>query len=271
MSMSQFNQWLRSAGVQKLDRGYALPCEGKVIRAAGGASDPGADHRAPLRVTISTSGRDRHGDILEPTGVELKHYLRNPVVLWAHDYQALPIGRAVGVEVGQDDIRAQIAFAETAFAGDVRRLYDEGFLRGWSVGFLPKEWDVLRDKDKKFSGYHITQWELLELSATPVPANPEALTNALDTGLVAEPALVKSLRGALSPDDTAPRSDVPGRAPRDSADGKQADDLTPEVSDPHDGQAALLSRLAPALERALRAELAERAAREIRRRQGRLD
>ena len=284
MSMSQFNKWLRSRGVRKLERGYALPCEGEVSAFAEASADKSAaaeEKTNTLRVTISTRTRDRHGDILEPSGVDVQSYLRNPVVIWAHDYAALPIGKAVSVEVEQSAIRAEIAFADTPFAREVRRLYREKFLRGWSVGFLPKEWDVLKDKNKKFSGYHIKKWELLELSATPVPANPDALTNALEAGLVAEPALVKSLRSEVrkhrrDAEDAEPslhkQEAVLGELGVSAVNEKQTKDSTPEVSGSDDGgREEFLARLAPALARTLRAELARRVAREIRRRQGKLD
>lgn len=299
MSMSQFNKWLRSRGVRKLKHGYALPCQGDVSSDRIGEESVKAEasaERETMHVTISTRGRDRHGDILEPAGVELAGYLRNPVVLWAHDYTGLPIGKAVSVDVGPEAIRAEIAFAETDFAREARQLYEGGFLRGWSVGFLPREWDVLRDANKKFAGYHIKKWELLELSGTPVPANPEALTNALEAGLVGEPALVKSLRSEVDKHRRDAACDEPTRVENaetsldeakavlgelrvSAVNEKQTKDSTsafteaaadkPEVSEPRDH--LLLARLAPALTRALRAELADRVAREIRRRQGKLD
>jgi len=215
MSLSQFDRWLRERGIEKRGACYLLPCQGEA--AAGASADASKEvpsAQAELTVTISTRTRDCHGDILEPTGVHLKRFLRNPIVLWAHDYSSLPIGRATALTTEGDGIRARILFAQTRFAHEVCQLYKDGFLRGWSVGFVPRKWDVLTDENRKFAGYHIKEWELLELSAVPVPANPEALTVALDKGRVREPMLVKSLRAASVPRKDSAEAVLPLSAAR---------------------------------------------------------
>ena len=49
----------------------------------------------PVTFVLSTDDVDRHGDVVEPGGWRLAAYLRNPVLLWAHDYRHPAIGRAV--------------------------------------------------------------------------------------------------------------------------------------------------------------------------------
>ncbi len=39
-----------------------------------------------IEAIVATNSIDRHGEILEIDGVDLKQYKKNPVVLWAHDY-----------------------------------------------------------------------------------------------------------------------------------------------------------------------------------------
>lgn len=197
MSMSQFNKWMREQGVTKGPRGYFMPCIGTA--SAEGAK---ADEPMRLKVTISTRGRDRHGDILEPGGAQVASFLKNPVVLWAHEYRSLPIGRATALTREGEALKADVIFAGTPFAREVYGLYAGGFLKGWSVGFLPLEWEVMEDAQGRFNGYHVKSWELMELSAVPVPANPEALTEALGKGLVREPALRKSLEAAMPRTET---------------------------------------------------------------------
>ena len=219
-------------------------------------------------MTISTNTPDRHGDILEPGGAQISNYLKNPVVLWAHEYRALPIGRTVSLVRNGDALKAEIVFAPTAFGREVHDLYARRFLRAWSVGFLPLEWDVIEDDGGRFAGYHVRAWELIELSAVPVPANPEALTDALEKGLVLEPQLARSLRQAVAAGDESSR---PAGASETEAtsleDGRQPDAAaSPEVTLPelaHALAARLLVNLRPCLGDAVR--------REIRRRQGRLD
>ena len=74
-------------------------------------------------------------------------------------------------------------FAEgVPLAEDVFRLYEQGVLRGWSVGLLPHR--VRPRQTRSGRGVRIDEWDLLEYSAVPVPENPEALTLAVEKGLV---------------------------------------------------------------------------------------
>lgn len=251
MSMSQFNKWLAGRGVTKGPRCYRIPCKGVALSPE--------DRDRFLRVTITTGMRDRHGDILEPGGAQIAAYLKNPVVLWAHEYKSLPVGRCVSLVRDGTTLKADILFAPTDFAEEVRMLYAKGFLRAWSVGFLPLEWDVIENADGKFGGYHVRSWELIELSAVPVPANADALTDALRKGLVRQPALVSSLRTAVTSEaDAASRMSDAGQP-----DGRKP----PEIVRPDEFARALASKLLLRL----RPCLGDAVGREIRRRQGRLD
>jgi HK97 family phage prohead protease len=125
---------------------------------------------------ISTLDEDREGDVLDPAGVVLDNYLRNPTVLWSHDYWGLPIGRARNVRPSTSAVMADIQFAPTEFADQVRLLVDTGFLKGVSVGFDPKAWQW-RTTTSGDQGRKFTKWELLEISLCPVPTNPMALVS----------------------------------------------------------------------------------------------
>lgn len=262
MSLSQFNKWMRRNGVTKGPRGFRMPC----IGTAAPASRDDADGER-LLVTISTNTRDRHGDILEPGGARIASFLKNPVVLWAHDYRALPIGRVTALTREGNALKAEILFAGTPFAQEACRLYSEKFLNAWSVGFLPLEWEVIEDAEGRFAGYHVRSWELVELSAVPVPANPDALTDAVAKGLVTQPDLMKSLEAAVLAEaaEHAQTAEAPLR--EDEGTG-QPMTHTPEVSP---SPAALAALLAPKLLVRLRPCLGDSVAREIRRRQGRLN
>jgi len=251
MSMSQFNKWLGKQGVTKGPRCYRIPCKSVTLSVGDG--------ERKLRVTIATGSRDRHGDILEPGGAQIAAYLKNPVVLWAHEYKKLPIGRCTSLVRDGAALKAEILFAPTEFAKEVLNLYARGFLRAWSVGFLPLEWDVIENKDGKFGGYHVRSWELIELSAVPVPANADALTDALQKGLVREPALEMTLRNAVTSEADA-SSRKPGA-------GQPDDHRSPEALAPEAFARALAAKLLVRL----RPCLGDAVGREIRRRQGRLD
>jgi hypothetical protein len=130
-----------------------------------------------VRSVITTAGPDRAGDVIVPTGLRnAAEYLRNPVVLWAHRRDVPPVGVCVGLDVRPDRIIAATRFAKgMAFAEEVFRLYEQGVLRGWSIGFVPKRASLLPGRSGR-RGLRVEEWELLEYSAVPVPENPQALT-----------------------------------------------------------------------------------------------
>jgi len=135
----------------------------------------------------STAHVDRFGDIIEVEGWDLKHYRNNPVFLWAHDYRQPPIGKAVKVAKVDKGLLFHIKFAafeEYPFADTIYKLYLGGFLRATSVGFQDLEREPITDKEGNRTGWRYTRQELYELSAVPVPANPNALINAVQRGVV---------------------------------------------------------------------------------------
>ncbi len=134
-----------------------------------------------LSVTLSTATRDRQGDIVASEGLDFANYLKNPVVLWAHDLTAPPVGRVLDLEVTPTTVTATVQFAETEFAREVFELYAGGFLNAWSIGFIPRRWERLaaEDGDNRTGGFHVLEAEVVEVSAVPVPANPETLTREL--------------------------------------------------------------------------------------------
>ena len=130
----------------------------------------------PLVFVASTGEVDRHGDTVAPEGWRLDAYRDNPVVLWAHDYGEPAIGRAEAVWSDGRALRARLEFAPTEFAGQVERLYRQGYQKGVSVGFRPLRFEERRDPvNGAFLGIRFLEQELLEISAVPVPANGGAL------------------------------------------------------------------------------------------------
>lgn len=121
---------------------------------------------------------DRVGDVILSTAWELDNFKKNPVLLWAHQYDKPPVGKVIDVWVEDGKLRFRAVFADTEFAHEVARLYDEGFLNGFSVGFLPLEYEP----NKETGGYIYKRIELLEISAGPVPINPNAVTIARAKG-----------------------------------------------------------------------------------------
>ena len=136
-----------------------------------------------LRFTSSDETPDRQRDIVRAKGWILDNYLKNPVFLWAHDYSQPPVGKTVKVEVVGKKLITDVEFADAdtyKFADTIYRLYKGGFLNAVSVGFQPLEWEGKSGEDDvpKWEGNVFTKQELLEHSAVPVPANPNALVHA---------------------------------------------------------------------------------------------
>lgn len=128
-----------------------------------------------MAFTISTASVDRDGDSIDAKGWQLDNYIKNPVVLWAHDYSQLPVGKAVNIQATDKGLRAEVEFPPLGtypFADQVHDMVKNGFLNATSVGFAPKEHMKAADRER---GYDFKSQELLEFSIVPVPCNPEAL------------------------------------------------------------------------------------------------
>ena len=145
------------------------------------------DDERTVTAVISTNEIDRDGEIILPSGAELENYLKNPVVLWAHSYGTPPIARTLWMKQGRKAITAKIKFADTDRAEEVYQLFKGGFMKAFSIGFIPKDShtptpEEIKKKPELADARRIfDKWELLEFSAVPVPANPSALATAVKT------------------------------------------------------------------------------------------
>ncbi len=130
--------------------------------------------RGALKITASIEVEDRAGDLVLASGWDLSGYERNPVVLWAHQHLVPPVGRSLRTWVEGRSLMAVVEFAPTPFAQEVRALYEGGLLRGVSVGFRAIETEHRQSQSGR-RGVLFKRQELLEISAAPVPLNPETL------------------------------------------------------------------------------------------------
>ena len=151
-----------------------------------------------LEFTGSTEALDRDGEVILAKGWELANYKKNPVFLWAHNYMEPPIGRAIEVRKGDGALQFQIEFADRETyekADTIHRLYQGGFLKAVSVGFIPHEWEDGDGVESPRRTYK--KQELLELSAVSVPSNPEALVGARESGIIT----VKEFKSLTEPEE----------------------------------------------------------------------
>lgn len=165
------------------------------------------DSDMSITAKISTSAVDRQQESLDHNGVDLAHYRKNPVVLWAHDYSTPPIGKAVWVKKTDEGVISKVKFYSSdkilgEFAKEIYQMYKQGFLNAFSVGFIPREVKNAEDKDwdnPKKPRRTYTKWDMIEYSAVPVPANPEALQMAFQKGDIKSP-MWKSLLTKSEPE-----------------------------------------------------------------------
>lgn len=140
-----------------------------------------------VQFTISKEIVDRDGDILRAGGVDFSNYMKNPVFLSFHNSREFPLGKVTKFWVEGNAVKAIVYFptieelsSDPSLASEKAKLvdftyhcYKTGMLNAVSVGFIPIEWKETKD------GYDILKWELLEFSAVAVPANQDAIAEAV--------------------------------------------------------------------------------------------
>ncbi|WP_432158979.1 hypothetical protein [Streptomyces sp. bgisy153] len=151
----------------------------------------------PLTIVAATEGRKGDGLNLTMKGAELGRFEANPVVGYGHSYwgrDGLPIGRSDKTWIDGDALKMDIVFdQEDDFARKVERKYRAKMMNAFSIGF--DVWNI--DDSGTPEG-----WELFEVSAVPLPMDPNAL---VESGRDDQLALV---RGLLDIPDALTEADV---------------------------------------------------------------
>ena len=140
------------------------------------------------RMVIAANDVSRAGDYLNLRGMSFENYMKNPVVLWAHNYGvnlsgATPSGGipiAKTLEIGHDDGRIVADFqfnSDDEFAARVENAWNGGFIRAASIGYLPTQIAERTDENGE-TRYRVEKSELLEWSLVPVPADPDSVRAA---------------------------------------------------------------------------------------------
>lgn len=145
-----------------------------------------------VEAILSTNKLDRYGEIMEPDGWQLKNYKRNPIVLFNHQDNDVPVGMALDVAVRDSVLWGKLRFApETSQrAAEVWGLVAADILRAWSPGWYPIKWETIDGELKGDGaspgrrGIRFTKMDLWENSIVTIPAAPDALTLSVSRYLV---------------------------------------------------------------------------------------
>jgi hypothetical protein len=155
---------------------------------------------------ITTESVDRVNDVVMSRGMNDAQFQANPLVTLGHAYGLPPIGRSLWRKRVKDGdlvgIKAKTRYpekpdswpADEPWPSDkVFALVGAGLLNGKSIGFLPTKVHYADDKEAVKNGWPvgahvIDEWLLLEYACVFLPANQEALVEAVSKGTVEVPA-----------------------------------------------------------------------------------
>lgn len=169
--------------------------------------------RAMATAIITSAKQDREDDIVDPAGIILADYEKNPVVMWDHGQAGeggsveaqMPVGLSehderLCVYLHDDYAAADCYFHQkTRLSAQVCAGVMDGWIRGASVSFKPVE----GFKIPGTKAHHFKRVNLLEWSWAAVPVNADAVSRAMSLGKIAgspiEPVLMKSFRPYVIP------------------------------------------------------------------------
>src|ERR1700675_3865264 len=163
ISAAEFKK-LGPAGIPPEAKVTALANVSGMVKQYAAEVSPGADRQIKFLITTGSVDRDYHK--VNPTGWDVANYMKNPVVLFAHDSHNPPIGKCVALKCDDKGIEAIAEFMTAdmnPFADSIYRMLKGGFLKATSVGFRPLDYEPATEKDRQM-GYDFNKQELLEFS-----------------------------------------------------------------------------------------------------------
>lgn len=135
-----------------------------------------------ISFTISTDAQDSSNDVIDQNGWDSSTFKTNPIVLWNHNQDLLPVGKCVSIGLVDGKLKAVVEFATADLnphAEQVFQLIKNGFISATSVGFRPIDFEETKDPARGGGswqpGIDFKKQELFEFSIVNVPSNPEAI------------------------------------------------------------------------------------------------
>src|SRR5258708_3671670 len=171
---------------------------------------------------ISTEHPDRMSEVVIARGMDDSQFRLNPLVTLNHAYWAPPAGNSLWRKVVKDGDRRGIK-AKTAYPAPPANWTEEiwvpdlafalvqaDLLRGKSIGFLPTKVHIPDAKEMTSNGWKnvalvIDEWILLEYACVYLPAQQNAVVEAVSKTLPSIPeAICKAMGMVLPPPEPAP-------------------------------------------------------------------
>jgi hypothetical protein len=152
---------------------------------------------------ITTEDPDRQGEVVLARGMNDSQFRLNPIVTMQHAYHMPPVGKSLWRKMTRDGdtrgVKAKTQYpvkpddwqgtwpADVAFS-----LVQADLLRGKSIGFLPTKLHAPEQKEIDKNGWTkvdlvIDEWLLLEYACTFLPAQQNAVVEAVSKGTVPLP------------------------------------------------------------------------------------
>jgi len=145
------------------------------------------DKKHTILFVASDETVDRVNERLMADGCQVENYNKTgKPFLWCHNRRVdnLPLGRGIWSKILDREVKILTEFyvdkgnAWSEYCKTVYEMYRDDFMQSVSVGFIPIDRRSANEgelKDFPELSSVITKWELLEHSAVPIPANPNAV------------------------------------------------------------------------------------------------
>jgi len=147
-------------------------------------------NKATTQGWASTGDLDRDNEIIEPTAwtKSMVEYMKNPVVRFMHQE---PVGKTVNYKITERGLWVKTEIIPTDRGKDVWKLVKEGVVKSYSIAgkIMDEVWKRHSDLGKDIR--HITGLDLYEISLVDVPANPQAIIEAIGKSDFKDPIVIK--------------------------------------------------------------------------------
>lgn len=149
--------------------------------------------------TITDGSIDKDNEVIDPKGVFWETFRKNPVVTFGHVYYTPPIGKSIWQTLTKGQWKAKTVYAERpdSFPKEkewepdtIWSLVKEGFLKGKSIGGMPKRWheptkqDISENYELKSVDMIVDELEVFEYAVVTIGSNSNALVEAVNKGLL---------------------------------------------------------------------------------------